>query len=132
MKRALPIAVALLVTLLMAQPALAGLSCTMQMAPGVPCAPACDMAISQMSANCPMHHRAPQGICFQDCCRPNTLPAVVQAVSKFRPRVLAATLQILPPPLSTETPAKALAAHSLIDLGASPPPRYILFRVFRI
>ena len=131
MKRALPIAVALLAALLVAQPALAGLNCGMTIAPGIPCAPACGMAMSQMAADCPMHQSPSDIGCLEDCCRTNALPAIVQPVSKFKLRVIASPIA-LALPLCVAASSRLLFVHLPADLHASPPPRCILFRVFRI
>jgi len=91
------------------------------------------MAMSQMGANCSMPQRAAGSGCLQECCRFGPQQAIARSADTSKPKSRVAETQLFRDlPLPQVAPAGFLVAQSAIAPGASPPPRYILFRVFRI
>lgn len=132
MKRILQIVSVLVVALLAAQPALAGLSCTMGEPANIPCAPDCNMAaMGQMGMDCQMPLQLAGTGCFQDCCRQGMPQAVAQLTSGAKPKAARTELVLMAPQMATalETAFRATPPDAI---AAAAPPRYILFRVFRI
>jgi hypothetical protein len=129
MKRLLQFVAAFVVASLTAQPALAGIRCGLR-ALNPPCALACPMA-HHMGAECPIPHRGAGSGCAQDCCPFGPQQAISRSVIGTKPKAstplafLAALPQI---PIAGGT----VFTRAPIELAASPPPRYILFRVIRI
>jgi hypothetical protein len=130
-KRLLQIVAVFVVALLCAQPALAGMSCAMGAPASTPCAPDCGMAMGHMGIDCQMPLQIAGTGCIQDCCQQGLPQVVAQLTAGAKPK--AAGTQFLQVP-----PTIALAVHTAFvamppgDIASAGPPRYILFRVFRI
>jgi hypothetical protein len=132
MKRILQIVAVLSVALLAAQPALAGLSCTMEAPTSMPCVPGCDMtAMSQMGMDCQMPLQIAGTGCFQDCCQRGLPQVVAQLASGAKPKAARTQLVLIVPQIAPAL-QRSFAATPPDAIVAAAPPRYILFRVFRI
>jgi hypothetical protein len=131
MKKVLQIVAVALAAVLIAQPAIAGLTCGMTVSPVAACAPACGMAMSQMGAHCPMPHHGTDTGCLQDCCRNGWPQAVVQSASKAKPKA-ARTGYLQTAPNPAPTGLAAFAAPLREEIAAAGPARHILLQVFRI
>jgi hypothetical protein len=129
MKVFLKIVALAVVGVLSAYPALAGATCAMGTTANMPCKSDCGMAMGTMGANCPMPHKASKLGCAENCCQNSMQPGVTQMDAKPK----AATVElvaVLPPATALEGKFFAnLPAEGRVDTG---PPRFILFRVFRI
>ncbi|HWE84777.1 MAG TPA: hypothetical protein VG267_07520 [Terracidiphilus sp.] len=127
MKRVLQFAATLVILLLAGQPAFAGLACAMS---GTMQASSCPMSMSAMSADCPMMHGvAPE--CTQDCCNGTApKPALLLAVPA-KPNLVAGSAAVSP---VVEARLSAAPRQDWLPamVESSPPPHYILNRVFRI
>jgi hypothetical protein len=130
MKKYLQLVAVLAIALLTAEPALAGLTCSMGTASALPCAPHCPMAKHRMGMNCQMPRASRMG-CMQECCRFGWPEATVKSAQGNKPKAAVSAISIANR-VATEGPITAYAAPSPSDLVASSPPRHILFRVFRI
>jgi hypothetical protein len=131
MKRFLQVVSVFVVALLTAQPALAGLTCTMRALASVPCVPHCPMAMSQMARDCQMAQQAAGADCQPNCCRYPTPQAVVRSASKSRPKA-ARTPFVLAVHAVSQRIHPAFIAPPAGDLAAAAPPRHILLQVIRI
>jgi hypothetical protein len=130
MNRLFKTVVAALVALLTAQPALAGLTCGMMpMAAGTH---ECEMAMSAMGEDCPMHHSQSAGTgCLQECCRNGWPQALVQLPSKAKPK--SGGMQFPVAVLRAAVDAHSSQATApLEEIAAASPPRHVLLKVFRI
>ena len=126
MRRLLHISTMLVIALLALQPALEGLACSMPMGPV-----ACPMSMSAMSPDCPMGQQMAQAGCAQDCCN-HALPqsAVITAIpAKCRSAAPAQLTLAGAEPLQLQT---AYVVRNTTAASSSPPPLYLLNRVFRI
>jgi hypothetical protein len=126
MRRLLQISTTLVISLLALQPALEGLACSMLMGPV-----ACPMSIKAMSPDCAMAQPMAQAGCAQDCCN-HALPqsAVITAVpAKSRSAAPAQLTLAGAEPLQPQT---ASVVRNATAASVSPPPLYLLNRVFRI
>ena len=142
MRRILQIVAFIAVALLAAQPALAGMRCDMGMSACHSCAHCCHhamesmasmdgMAADGMGAECSMPAQAIGVACAPTCCDQATPAGLIQIVAGEKSKADKATVVALLPQQSVlaalqfaETPPGVLASN--------PPPRYILFQVFRI
>jgi hypothetical protein len=130
MKKFLQLVAVFAIALLMAQPAIAGLTCGMGTSSTLPCAPHCPMATRSMRADCQMPRASGYG-CIQECCRFGWPQAVVRSVSGARHKAIA-TPFFLVHPAAASANLMSLSAPPPGDLAAASPPRHILIRVFRI
>jgi hypothetical protein len=129
MKRLLQIVSVLVIALLAAQPALAGLTCNMEAPGSMACAPVCAMATNQMGMDCQMPQQVAGAGCMEDCCQHGLPQAVAQFATGAKPKAP----QLLPTTLPMAPPAETVFAVTPPGgIIAATPPRYILFRVFRI
>lgn len=128
MKRAFQIAAAILMLVLPVRPALADATCRMGMATSQA---ACPMGMDEMGPDCPMAQHMAQDACAQDCCN-HALPqtAVIPGTSA-KPRSSAAAPTMTCASGSPEAQAPFAPSSTPIAAGSSPP-RYILYRIFRI
>jgi len=131
MKKLLQIAAVVLVALLAAQPALAGLLCTMGSPMSRPGAPSCGMVMSQMALDCPMASQSLGPVCESNCCK-DCLPQVVaQLTAASKPQnERAEFVAVAPQTMAGARDLRAIQSSGLAE--SSPPPRYILLQVFRI
>ena len=141
MRRLLQIVAFIAVALLAAQPALAGMRCDMGMSACHACAHCCHsgssmdamegMAGDGMGAECAMPTQAFGAACAPTCCDQATPAGLVQVAAAEKSKAEKATFVAL---LSQSMPsAQAHFTDAPPGLIASnPPPRYILFQVFRI
>ena len=131
MKKLIQCVAALVVALLASQPALAGIACGLGSI-DIACTSACPMTMSAMSTRCSMPQHAAGSGCLQECCRFGPQQAVTRTVTT-RPRLAVAATQLSNdlglPPSPQRSAVKADLAH---PLDTSPPPRYLMLRVFRI
>lgn len=126
MKRVFQFAAMVVVLLLAAQPALAGVAC----ATGGMARAACPMGMSEMGSDCPMAYGLAAD-CTRDCCDRTTTKAVVLPAAPIKPRTLVASAVVstaVEPPISAVLRADWLAPMAV----SSSPPHYLLNRVFRI
>ncbi|MGD0891177.1 MAG: hypothetical protein ABR923_06560 [Terracidiphilus sp.] len=130
-KRFLQIVAVLVAALLCAQPALAGLNCTMGAPASIPCAPDCGMAMSQMGMDCQTPLQVAGTGCFQNCCQQGLPQVVAQLTAGAKPKASGTKILLMTP---TVAPAAemALVVTPPGDIVSGTPPRYILFRAFRI
>jgi hypothetical protein len=121
MKRVSQFAAAILILLLGVQPALLGAACAMNGATRA----ACPLCMSAIGADCPMA----QGMAA--CCNRIDLGAVVLPAIPAKPRPARASARIL---VAAELHSSAVAPSRGLPpvIDSSPPPRYLLSRVFRI
>lgn len=131
MKKVLQFVAVALVAVLATQPAIAGLTCGLRTSSVASCVLAFGMTMSQMGANCPLHHHQTGTGCLQDCCRKGWPQALVQSASKARPKAVGTQL-FLAVPTPAQAGIAAFATPLPEDIAAAAPPRYILLRVFRI
>jgi hypothetical protein len=137
MKRLLQFVAMVVVALLIAQPALAGVSCDVGASSVAGCTPGCGMASmgqmspSSMGANCPMSPEISSDGCAQNCCLNGLAQVVAQPVAGAKSN-LAKPLQFVPvaETLAVATPEFAVSPRT--QFNSSAPPRYILFQVFRV
>jgi hypothetical protein len=87
-------------------------------------------AMSQMGMDCQMPHQIAGTGCFQDCCQHGLPQVVAQLASGAKPKAARTQLVLMAPQMTTELQT-AFAATPPDAVVAAPPPRYILFRVFR-
>jgi hypothetical protein len=127
MKRSFQIFAVLLIALLVAGPALAEACTLSDMSMGA----LCPMGMAGMGVDCPMLHRVAGPDCSQDCCNRPAPQAIVIPGFPVKPKFQTVTqhLALLATPPATETASTLERAPLRV---AASPPRYILFRVFRI
>lgn len=131
MKRFLQVASLFVVAALTAQPALAGLTCSMGTAASEPCAPHCPMAMGQMGIDCHMPQQFAGVGCQQDCCQYAFPQALALSKADPRPKAAGASVFLVVPEVPQVT-RPASGAPTPGDLASAGPPRYILLQVFRI
>jgi len=125
MRRRLQFVTILAMALLAAEPALTGLSCSMD-ASGH--SSDCHTSMAAMGADCPMNLEA----CAPDCCNHIQPPSMATASSLiFKPKLAAPSALLGTSPVRPALPDHATGSHQAEILGA-PPPRYLLLRIFRI
>jgi hypothetical protein len=131
MKRILQFVAVVVIALLAAQPALAGMSCEMGTPASMHCAPCCHKAMSRLGMSCPMHHKVAASDCDQNCCH-NALPqGVALLAAGVKPKAGSAEFIAVAPRLVTNADAAFVGAPPG-NTVAAVPARYILFQVFRI
>jgi hypothetical protein len=110
-------------------PAMARVMCAEGMAAKAPCTSHCHRAMGAKAMGCSMRFQAGPTGCDENCCQNGMQQGVFQKDSK--PKAVRAELDaILPPAAASEGRVFAsLPEDGKVDTG---PPRYILFRVFRI
>jgi hypothetical protein len=131
MKKLIQCVAALVVALLATQPALAGLACGLGSI-DIACTPACPMAMSQMSGKCSMPQHAAGTGCLQECCRFGQQQAVARTTNAKPKSKVAETALFQQLPLADKASIGAVITPSALPLDTSPPPRYLVLRVFRI
>ncbi len=128
MKRPIQFIVVLVIAMLSAEPAVAGLFCSMDRAgSSLMCAQMADMG-----PDCPMHGQTNSETCAPDCCnQAQPSSTVTTAFSSAKPRL--AIVSVLD--MTAITSPQPHDAGSFVEppavLSASPP-RHLLLRVFRI
>lgn len=90
----------------------------------------CPMAIHDMGPDCPMAGPTASLNFPQNCCAQRCLPQVLPWARPVKPKVAILQTAIMPLVLLVASPVRVLAKP--IDASASSPPRFILYRVFRI
>jgi len=129
MKRFRMIAAVALIGVLAGFPAMARVMCAEGMAAKTPCTPHCRSAKGAQVISCSMRLQAGRPGCDANCCQNGMQQGVFQRDSKLKP-LKAELVAILPPAAVNESTVFAnLPEDGRVDTG---PPRYILFRVFRI
>ena len=141
MKKLLQIVAFLVVALLVAQPALAGLPCSAAIAPAAGCMPGCGMATmqahmsqmssGQMSTDCPMAPAVSSDGCQQNCCHAALLQSFAQPATGAK-SATAGTEQFVPAAQTLSIASQAVLLSQQTEPGSSAPPLRILFQVFRI
>ena len=117
------------VGVLAAFPVMARVTCAMGMAAKAPCTPHCHMAIGARARGCSMPFQADRTGCDENCCQNGMQQGIVRINAKAK-AVKADLVAILPPAAVSEGRVfVSLPVDGRVDTG---PPRYILFRVFRI
>jgi hypothetical protein len=117
----------LLVALLTAEPAVAGLYCPMDRADGSVCA-----QMAEMSVDCPMHGQHSQEVCAPDCCnqaQPSSVAAMSSAAAKPRLALHSTRVSVV---LSQDEPREASAGFEPPAVRSGSLSRHILLRVLRI
>jgi hypothetical protein len=131
MKKLFQCAAFLVAAFLGAQPALAGLTCTMRVQAPDHCAFHCPKAMSRMAGGCPMSNQAGGSTCVPDCCKRVPPQAIVRSSGPAKPK----------PSASAEFPAVPLALPTAVASSVTQEPRalipaglqrHVLLRVFRI
>jgi hypothetical protein len=131
MKKLLQIVVIVVVALLMAQPAIAGLSCDMGRPVSGPCAPDCGEAMSQMGMDCQKPMQVASTGCEQNCCMEGIPQGVFRLTADRKHKAGNTEILALVPRISADD-VMAFAAPPFNLTVASGPPRYVLLQVFRI
>jgi hypothetical protein len=131
MKRFLQFVAVVMVVLLTAQPALAGMSCEMGTPASGHRASCCHKAMSRVGMNCPMHHKIAASGCEQSCCYDALPQGVALLAAGVKPKAGRADCFIVVPRMVAEADAPFVAAPPGNTIAAAPA-RYILFQVFRI
>ncbi|MGA2216871.1 MAG: hypothetical protein ABSG51_02210 [Terracidiphilus sp.] len=129
MKRVLQVAAVVVIAVLAAQPALAGVTCGMLTVARTACVSPCGMAMSQMGMDCPMPEHVAGTGCLQECCRHGFPQGVVQSAG-VKPKTGGTELIMVSPAMTPDASLSFAPARDFII--ASAPPRYILLQVFRI
>jgi len=129
MKGFLKIVALAVIVVLAGFPAMARVMCAEGMAANAPCPPHCHRAMGAKAGGCSMRLQASRSGCDENCCQSGMQPGVFQTHSK-RKAANAELVAILPnAAVSEDRVFAALPEDGRVDTG---PPRYILFRVFRI
>jgi hypothetical protein len=114
---------------LFAFPVMARVMCAEGMAAKAPCTPHCHRAKGAKATGCSMPFQAGRTGCDENCCQNGMQPGVFQIGAKHK-AVKAELVAILPPAVMSAGRVLAnLPVDGRVDTG---PPRYVLFRVFRI
>jgi hypothetical protein len=116
----------LVISLLAAQPAIAGLTCAMANAAAV-----CTHHMPAMAADCPMHQSATASFCQPDCCSHAQPVFTAPFTAAAKPKLALLSQPSLLPAAAVPTHA-TLPARVRIEVFAPTPPRYILQHAFRI
>jgi hypothetical protein len=127
MKRIAQCVAVLAIALLMVQPVLAGSNCILGAAAA--CVEGCPMA--GMGADCPMQSPMLSSGCPMDCCGHAVMQATEPVAAADRARVAVQVSALTGRPEILAAAADDLRA-GMEARDASPPPIYILNRVFRI
>jgi hypothetical protein len=131
MKRLIQFVAVVMVALLAAQPALAGMSCEMGTPASGHCAPCCHKAMSHMGTDCPMQHQVTTTDCDQSCCHDALPQGVALLAAGVKPKAGSAEFIAVAPRLVMDADAAFVGAPPGSAVAAAPA-RYILFQVFRI
>jgi hypothetical protein len=131
MKRFLQFVAVVVVALLAAQPALAGMSCEMGTPASRHCAPCCDKGMSHMGMACPMQHQVAASGCGLSCCNDALPRGVALLAAGVKPKAGRVEFIAVAPRLVADTHATFVSAPPGYSVAAAPA-RYILFQVFRI
>src|SRR5271157_739325 len=131
MKRFIQFVAVVMVALLAAQPALAGMQCEMGTPASGHCAPCCHKAMSHMGMDCPMQHQVTALGCDQNCCHDALPQGVALLAAGVKPKAGKVDCFAVAPQMVTESNAAFVAAPPGSKI-ATAPARYILFQVFRI
>ena len=117
------------VGVLAAFPVMARVTCAMGMAAKAPCTHPCHRAMGAKAMGCSMPLQAGRTGCDENCCQNGMQQGIVRLDAKHK-AVKVELAAILPPAALSEGKVFAnLPPEGRVDAG---PPRYILFRVFRI
>lgn len=130
MKKAAQFVAVLVVLLLVAQPANAGLNCTAKL---LPCMPGCPMhqSMSDMGPDCPMSMQMAAHDCSPSCCPDITLRNTAAMATPTKLRFTLAALAVASSAeASPAVETAAISSPNLIRFASSPP--YLLNQVFRI
>lgn len=87
MKRFIQFVAVVVIALLAAQPALAGMKCEMGTPTDGQRAPCCHKAMSRMGMDCPMHHQVTASDCDQSCCNDALPQGVALLAAGVKPKV---------------------------------------------
>jgi hypothetical protein len=129
MKRIAQFAAVLAITLLVAQPALAGATCLFGSAAA--CVSGCTMAMDGMGSDCPMTGQMLSSGCPMDCCSHAALQATEPLVAPSKVRVAVQPIAFAEhSQISIADPIAV--AREIIETRSVSTPRYILNQVFRI
>jgi hypothetical protein len=131
MKRVLQFVAVVVVAMLAAQPALAGMQCEMGTAAIGHCAPCCHKVLRHMGMDCPMPHQVAASGCDQSCCHDALPRGVALLAAGVKPKAGRVEFIAVAPPMVAEADAAFMAAPPGYSVAAAPA-RYILFQVFRI
>jgi hypothetical protein len=131
MKRLLQFVAVVMVAMLAAQPALAGMQCEMGTSASGHRAPCCHKAMSRMGMNCPMHYKVAATGCDQNYCHDALPQGVALLAAGVKPKAGRAQFIAVAPQMVAEADA-AYGYASPGNAVAAAPARYILFQVFRI
>jgi hypothetical protein len=131
MKRFLQFVAIVVVALLAAQPALAGMQCEMGTPASTHCAPCCHKAMRPMGMICPMSHQVAASGCDQSCCHDALPQGAALLAAGVKPKAGRAEFIAVVPQMLEESDA-AFAGAPPGSTVAAAPARYILFQVFRI
>jgi len=123
MKKRLQIAAVMLAGLLAAQPSIAALACQANAG--------CSMGMSEMGPNCPMTRSQAADACTPGCCDHAAAALSREWATLAKPEALAQNA-VLSCARESGPPMMFSGSVGSCSLAASSPPRYILYRVFRI
>lgn len=129
MKQPAQFVAVLVIVLLAVTPAFTGLPCVV--ATRTACAPGCPMAMNGICSDCPMSRQMGASQCPCNCCS-QTLPetfTLSASPQKLHPGALASPLVI---GVTIPAAIRTFAAPAAVEGRASPPPLYLVNRVFRI
>jgi hypothetical protein len=131
MKRFLHFVAVVMVALLAAQPALAGMQCEMGTSASGYRTTCCHKAMSPMGMDCPMQHQVAVAGCGQSCCTDALPRGIALLAAGVKPKAGRAEFIAVAPRLVAETHATFVGAPPGYSVAAAPA-RYILFQVVRI
>jgi hypothetical protein len=131
MKRLLQFVAFIMVAMLAAQPALAGMQCGRGTPASGQRAACCHKAMSRMGMNCPMHHKVAATGCEQSTCNDALPRGVVLLAAGIKQKAGRAEFIAVAPRLVLDADAPFGSAPPGNAVAAAPA-RYILFQVFRI
>lgn len=131
MKRFIQFVAVVVIALLAAQPALAGMKCEMGTPTDGQRAPCCHKAMSRMGMDCPMHHQVTASDCDQSCCNDALPQGVALLAAGVKPKAGKVDCFSVAPRMVAVSDAPFVAAPPGNTFAAAPA-RYILFQVFRI
>ena len=131
MKRLLKFVAVVMVAMLAAQPALAGMQCEMGTPANGHRASCCHKAMSRMGMNCPMHHKVAATGCDQNCGNDALPQGIAQLAAGVKPKAGKAEFIAVAPRLVADEDAAVRSAPPGNAVAAAPA-RYILFQIFRI
>lgn len=127
MKKVLQFVAVVVIGLMALQPALGALPC--MPAAHVPCMESCPMADATM--DCPMAHSTAMQGCPPECCRHSRSETLAPAAVLAKFGAPATGDAIWVSAVAVQTPA-VVPSRASRQAPATSPPRYKLFRVFRI